>query len=220
MSSGIMDSDVTILDVLRKQGLQTVTQLSDVLSVTGTAVRQRLTRLLAEGYIERTAVRPERGRPYHQYALTTKGRRRSGQNFADLAIALWDEIRAIEDPDVCQGLMQRVSRRLAEMYTDQVQGEDMSQRLNALTDLFADRRLPIHVDLSGELPVLNVEACPYPEIAEYDRSVCSMEKMLFSEILGESVRLAECRLDGACNCTFEVTSDSAKTPTETQLPIL
>ena len=167
MSSGIMDSDVTILDVLRKQGLQTVTQLSDVLSVTGTAVRQRLTRLLAEGYIERTAVRPERGRPYHQYALTTKGRRRSGQNFADLAIALWDEIRAIEDPDVCQGLMQRVSRRLAEMYTDQVQGEDMSQRLNALTDLFADRRLPIHVDLSGELPVLNVEACPYPEIAEY-----------------------------------------------------
>ncbi|HCA50417.1 MAG TPA: transcriptional regulator, partial [Planctomycetaceae bacterium] len=152
MSSGIMDSDVTILDVLRKQGLQTVTQLSDVLSVTGTAVRQRLTRLLAEGYIERTAVRPERGRPYHQYALTTKGRRRSGQNFADLAIALWDEIRAIEDPDVCQGLMQRVSRRLAEMYTDQVQGEDMSQRLNALTDLFADRRLPIRVDLSGELP--------------------------------------------------------------------
>ena len=133
------------------------------MSVTGTAVRQRLTRLLAEGYIERTAVRPERGRPYHQYALTTKGRRRSRQNFADLAIALWDEIRAIEDPDV-QGLMQRVSRRLAEMYTDQVQGEDMSQRLNALTDLFADRRLPIRVDLSGELPVLNVEACPYPKL--------------------------------------------------------
>ena len=87
MSSGIMDSDVTILDVLRKQGMLTVAELSEILSVTGTAVRQRLTRLLSEGYIERTAVRPERGRPYHKYELTTKGRRRSGQNFADLAIA-------------------------------------------------------------------------------------------------------------------------------------
>lgn len=217
MSSGIMDSDVTILDVLRKQGMLTVVQLSDVLSVTGTAVRQRLSRLLAEGYIDREAVRPERGRPYHQYSLTNKGRRRSGQNFADLAIALWDEIRSIEDAEVRKGLMQRISRRLADMYTDQIQGDDVGERLIALSELFADRRLPIRIDDSGELPVLNVEACPYPEIADHDRSVCSMEKMLFSEILGETVRLAECRLDGACNCTFEVTSATA---TENQLPII
>ncbi|MBA63560.1 MAG: transcriptional regulator [Planctomycetaceae bacterium] len=217
MSSGIMDSDVTILDVLRKQGMLTVAELSGLLSVTGTAVRQRLTRLLAEGYIDRKAVRPERGRPFHQYSLTTKGRRRSGQNFADLAIVLWDEIRLIEDVEVQQGLMQRISRRLADMYTDRVQGQDMSQRLAALTELFADRRLPIHVDHSGELPVLSIEACPYPEIAEHDRSVCSMEKMLFSEVLGESVKLAECRLDGACSCTFQVTSTEIA---DTQLPIV
>jgi len=217
MSSGIMDSDVTILDVLRKQGMLTVAQLSDVLSVTGTAVRQRLTRLLAEGYIDRTAVRPGRGRPYHQYCLTTKGRRRSGQNFADLAIALWDEIRSIQDVEVRKGLMQRIARRLADMYNDQVQGTDVGERLVALSELFADRRLPIRIDDSGDLPVLSVEACPYPEIADHDRSVCSMEKMLFSEILGESVRLAECRLDGSCNCTFEVTSSTAE---ENQLPIV
>lgn len=212
-----MDSDVTILDVLRKQGMLTVAELSDVLSVTGTAVRQRLTRLLAEGYIERQAVRPERGRPYHRYSLTTKGRRRSGQNFADLAIALWDEIRLIKDVEVQQGLMQRVSRRLADMYADQVQGQNVVERLDALVELFADRRLPIYVDYSGELPVLNVEACPYPEIADHDRSVCSMEKLFFSEILGESVRLAECSLDGACNCRFEVAPSQT---TEGQLPII
>ena len=217
MSSGIMDSDVTILDVLRKQGMLTVAQLSDVLSVTGTAVRQRLRRLLNEGYIERTSVRPERGRPFHRYALTSKGRRRSGENFADLAIALWEEIRLIKDVEVRRGLMQRISRRMAGMYAHQVQGQDVGERLDALTKLFADRRLPILVDITGDLPVLSVEACPYPEIADYDRSVCSMEKMLFSEILGETVRLAECRLDGACNCTFEVTSS---TSSDGQLPII
>ena len=113
--------------------------------------------------------------------------------------------------------MQRISRRMAGMYANQVQGQDVGERLDALTKLFADRRLPILVDITGDLPVLSVEACPYPEIADYDRSVCSMEKMLFSEILGETVRLAECRLDGACNCTFEVTSS---TSSDGQLPII
>jgi predicted ArsR family transcriptional regulator len=32
--------------------------------------------------------------------------------------------------------------------------------------------------------------------------VCTMEKLMLSEILGNSVRLSECRLDGASCCTF------------------
>ena len=50
--------------------------------------------------------------------------------------------------------------------------------------------------------MLTALACPYPELAKLDRSVCTMEKLMLSEILGENVRLSECRLDGANCCTF------------------
>jgi DeoR family transcriptional regulator, suf operon transcriptional repressor len=50
--------------------------------------------------------------------------------------------------------------------------------------------------------VLTALACPYPDLAKQDRSVCTMEKLMLSEILGENVRLSECRLDGASCCTF------------------
>ncbi len=50
--------------------------------------------------------------------------------------------------------------------------------------------------------MLSALACPYPELAKRDRGVCTMEKMMLSEILGENVRLSECRLDGATCCTF------------------
>jgi len=33
-----------------------------------------------------------------------------------------------------------------------------------------------------------------------------MERMLISEILGETVRLSQCRLDGGCDCTFELSA--------------
>ena len=206
MVQHVIESDIALLDLIRKNQRMTVAGLAKSLGVTATAVRQRLTRLMDEGCIERAVVPTKRGRPQHAYSLTTKGRRQTGENFGDLAMVLWQEIRIIKDPVVRRGLIERVSQRLADLYADQISGATVEQRMLDLVALFAERRLPLAVDQSGELPVLSVEACPYPELAEQDRSVCSMERMLISEILGETVRLSQCRLDGGCSCTFELSA--------------
>jgi predicted ArsR family transcriptional regulator len=72
----------------------------------------------------------------------------------------------------------------------------------SLADLMNEREVPFEVDTTGSLPVLSALACPYPELAKADRSVCTMEKLMLSEVLGENVRLSACRLDGANCCTF------------------
>ena len=200
----LVPSDVTILDLLRKQQEMTVAQLALVMEVTATAVRQRLGRLLDQGYITRTAITSGRGRPSHRYTLTPKGQRKTGANFADLAIALWQEIRSIEDVEIRRGLLQRISKRMAVMYGDEIQGETIGQRMDQLGDLLTDRELPFSVSKEGDLPVLTMLACPYPGLAEQDRSICSMERMLLSDMLGSSVALTECRLDGDSCCTFEM----------------
>jgi predicted ArsR family transcriptional regulator len=173
------------------------------MGVTATAVRQRLTRLLAQGDIERTVERISRGRPVHRYDLTDKGRRRAGANFADLAMALWQEIRGIKDPEVRRGLLGRVSGRLATLYAGQIRGSSLDERMESLADLFRQRQIPFDVERCNDLPVLRAAACPYPDLAEQDRSVCSLERMMFSELLGRNVRLSNCRLDGHSCCTFE-----------------
>jgi len=199
-----LDSDITILDILRKRGGMTVSELSECLGVTGTAVRQRLNRLLEEDDIHRECMETLRGRPRHCYTLTTKGRRRSGENFADLAIALWQEIRAIDDAEMKRGVLQRVSGRLAQLYAGKIEGKSVVERMNSLAILFSERRLPVEINTAGEVSQIRVEACPYPELAEQDRSVCSLERLLFSEMIGETLQLTDCRLDGDCSCTFQV----------------
>jgi len=203
MHNEIIPSDITILDLLRKQTSMSVSQLAESMQVTATAVRQRLNRLLAQGYIQRELSRAGRGRPSHRYSLTEQGRRKTGSNFADLAMALWQEIRTIKDLEVRRGLLQRVARRLAEQYADQIAGETVEERMERLCELFEERQIPFSVDRSGALPVLTALACPYPDLAEKDRTICSMEKMLFSELLGENLRLTQCRLDGESCCTFQ-----------------
>jgi len=198
-----VESDIALLDLLRKHGSLSVAQLGASMQVTATAVRQRLVRLLARGDIERTTERMSRGRPVHRYGLTEKGRRRAGANFADLAIALWQEVREIKDPEVRRGLLQRISGRLAALYATRIHGSSLEERMESLAAMFTERQIPFEVDRRNELPVLRAMACPYPDLAEQDRTVCSMERIMFSELLGQNVRLSDCRLDGHHCCTFE-----------------
>ncbi len=208
MSVELSAADVAILDLLRKKESATVPDLGSLLGVTATAVRQRLNRLMAQGYVDRLAVRAGRGRPSHRYQLTTLGLRKAGTNFGDLSVALWQEFRAISDPEVKRGLIQRISKRLAEMYADQISGETLEEKMESLADLFRNRQIPFSVETEGELPVLTALACPYPDLAEQDRAVCSMERMLFSEILGSPMRLSACRLDdGESCCSFEAVTE-------------
>jgi DeoR family transcriptional regulator, suf operon transcriptional repressor len=207
MGPDLVPSDIAILDLLRKQERMTVTELAEALGVTATAVRQRLTRLMGQEFIHRRACREGRGRPSHHYSLTTKGRRKTGANFADLALALWQEIRAIDDLDVRRGLLQRISRRMAALYGGRMTGQTLAERMREFAGLMSERQIPFEVEQDEQdeaLPVLHALACPYPELAEMDRSVCSMERMFLSEVLGEEVRLDRCRLDGDTCCTFEV----------------
>jgi DeoR family transcriptional regulator, suf operon transcriptional repressor len=215
MSTETTTSDIALLDLLRKNGPQSIAQLKAGMGVTATAVRQRLVRLLSQGDIQRQTERMTRGRPIHRYGLTEKGRRRAGANFADLAMALWHEIREIKDAEVRRGLLQRIGGRLASLYAGQIRGSSLEERMESLATVFRERQIPFEVERKNELPLLHATACPYPELAEQDRTVCSMERLMFSELVGENLRLSNCRLDGHNCCTFEPSSGAGVSPAMT-----
>jgi predicted ArsR family transcriptional regulator len=215
----LCSSDATLLDLLRKQEAMTVAQFEQALGVTATAVRQRLNRLLALGYVARDAEGTSgRGRPSYQYRLTNTGRRSGGANFADLAMALWQELRAVPDSAVRRGLLRRVAQRLKEGYRLTTRGGTLDDRMEAVAKLFRDRQIPFEVQRRpGQLPVLTALACPYPELADEDRTVCAMERMLISDLLEHPVALERCRLTGGGFCTFEP-SRTGTAEVETGLP--
>ena len=202
--------DVTLLDCLRKADALTVSELGGLMGVTATAVRQRLSRLLDLELIERSAAPAGRGRPSYKYRLTEQGRRQTGSNFADLALALWDEVKSIADPEVRRGLLQRLSARLASFYASEVEAGDVQARMQAVAALLSSRKIPFEVEVHDELPVLTALGCPYTELAEKDRSICAMERMLFTELVGEKLNLSSCRLDGSSCCTFELAKDQTQ----------
>lgn len=206
LSDGVRPIDQAVLDLLRKGEGLTVQELIDRLEVTATAVRQRLDRLVQVDMIERRKVVAGRGRPQFRYYLTQLGMRYASASYSGLALALWQEVMDLPSQAMRQRILRRVGRRMgSELRGHMASGTgSLSDRMNAVADMLSHNRVPAGVDQAGELPVLQVHACPYPELSKLDgqRSLCELEAEMLSEAVGQQLHLDSCRLDGHTMCQY------------------
>ena len=212
-------TDKTLLDLIRRHGPLTILQIVAHLGVTPTAVRNRLTRLVGSGMVERTTEPGGRGRPKHAYAASVAAHKSLGQSYTDLALVLWDEMMStVEDRKLRRAIFSRITERLAALYRSQMTGDEWEGRLVQLGAILHDRGIETEVTTGdgSAPPVLKQHSCPYYALAELDRAVCSMERKMFEKVLGRGLRLSQCRLDGHRSCDFEAKpefqrpADSAK----------
>jgi DeoR family suf operon transcriptional repressor len=214
--------DHAVIDLLRVDEGLGIGELASSLGVTATAVRQRLDRLMRQGLVERSAKGGRRGRPSHAYRLTESGRRVGGDNFHDLALVLWQEIRGIRNAEVRRGLLGRIGTSLAGLHRDDVRGATPRERLRDVAALMRRNDIACVVEepadgpsgVAAGLPVLTSYACPYPDLAEQDRGICAAERVMIEELVGRPVRLAECRLDGGSCCRFSMAEQGEDSPVD------
>ena len=202
MANGKSTADADLLHLLADAGPLAISEIEQHLEVTRTAVHERLLRLMADGLVNRELVRGGRGRPSYRYSLSPKARKLSGNNFADLAAVLWQQVLGIEDSRRRQHVIRSIASALKVLYADAIHGTTLKARMDSLRELLEKRRVRCEVDTLGGGPTFTLRDCPYPELAEVDSTICEIETMLFSQLLGDEVVLSQCRLDGHDCCQF------------------
>ena len=203
MRATLESSDRQFLERLHRLGSATVQEICGELGVTATAVRQRLNRLQGAGLVSRITVRAGRGRPHHAYRVTEAGQRDLGDNYADLAMILWRELHAIEEPEVRERIIHRIEDALVQQLGNGVGGATVAERLGRLGAAMAGRGYDVETDFTGTLPVLRENNCPYLELASSDPGICELEQNVFRRVLGTDVTLTHCCLEGHTCCEFQ-----------------
>lgn len=202
----LKSSDRSLLDLIRRSGPIDIGAMSEGLGVTATAIRNRLDRLQRSGMVVRTLETNGRGRPKHLYDVSHEAKKTLGQNYAELAVVLWDEMmRTVDDPKLRRFLFGRVTERLASLYRAKMTSELWESRLIELGTILHDRGIETEVSRRDDslTLVLKQHSCPYQELAEVDRAVCAMERKMFEKVVGRGLRISQCRLDGYHSCDFE-----------------
>lgn len=199
-------ADRDFLRRLHRRESATVQELCEELGVTATAVRQRLGRLVAAGFVGRWEVREGRGRPHHAYSVTDRGLRELGDNYSELAAILWDELRNIPDSRVRAAILARIQDTLAARYGRGVDGRTVAERLEQLRLRLAESGFDVEVDAQGRLPILRENNCPYYDLASADPSICELEQRVFERVLGTTIALTHRCVDGHNCCEFQAGS--------------
>lgn len=207
MSPALHPGDREFLATLMRLGSSGIAELCSASNVTATAVRQRLQRLQALGYVQRRAVPADRGRPHHMYEATDTARRELGQNYAELATLLWEEMQQIEDGPTRERLLGRVRKAMVEQFRDRVTAATPKERMTELASALNERGFQVEATArSGDpqdLPVLREHTCPYHEIASQDSSICELEQAVFAEVVGSPLELTHCCQRGDRVCEFD-----------------
>jgi len=207
MSSPLDARDREILQHLHRSAGGDIQTLCDVLGITRTAVRQRISRLESAGMIASELQGQTRGRPRLVYRVTAGGLHELGENYRELAVVLWEAIAGFEDVETRAALIGRVRNALAERFRRKLVASDsVDERLDQLADDMKSSGFNIESDHSGGLRILRETSCPFPMLADVDETICQVELEVLQQVLGAPVELrSRCR-DGQNCCEFQVMS--------------
>lgn len=197
--------DREILEYLHQSAGVDVQSLCELLGVTRTAVRQRISRLESAGLIVSDLQGQSRGRPRNIYRVTAEGLHALGENYRQLAVVLWEAITGFEDEDVRIRLLARVRDVLAERFRRQLGScENLDDRLDLLASEMKSSGFNVESDHQGGLRILRETSCPFPLLAEVDDAICQVERQVLEQVLGAPVEVrSHCR-DGHGCCEFQV----------------
>jgi predicted ArsR family transcriptional regulator len=127
---------------------------------------------------------------------------------------MWKEVSQLPDGELKQELLQRVTKRMGQSYQEELPNGTLEERLASMVRVLGERKIPAKFEMAGDLPVLEVHACPYPGLVhgEHDRAVCELEQQVLTAAMGQSMELSKCRLDGHGTCQFRPVDNSAHDP--------
>ena len=191
-----------ILAYLQRHGEATVKQFEQLLGISTTAVREHLTHLEAKDLVTTKLVRRGPGRPHALYFLTDAAQDLFPKEYDTLSTMLLREIASQEGPDRLQVLLNAVGARLAEEYRGPAAGAKLPERLLALCAALEQRGIPVELLPDGDS--FKLFACPYLDVAQEHAGVCSMERRMVEQVLGEQIVLESTIREGGRSCHFTV----------------
>ncbi|MHB8515548.1 MAG: helix-turn-helix transcriptional regulator [Dehalococcoidia bacterium] len=193
-----------ILDYLRRRSQASVRDLGEHLRLTPTGIRQHLTVLERDGFVESHEERGHVGRPALIYRLTSVGDALYPKKYEALANALIEESRALLGTDALQKLMKNVAARFAEPYMVRLDGKSPPERAAEATKIIQERGSLAECAREGDDFLIRQQSCPFPGVATRNSAVCALEVEFVRRLVGADARLTTSLLRGDDACTYRI----------------
>jgi len=205
----ITGSKKEILDLLKRQGILSVDEVTDKIGLAKTTLREHFLQLERDGYIERKYDRSGPGRPSLQYKLTAQGHRLYPSGESDLMRSLLSYLKRKGDESTIEEFFEEFWDKRYEkadrLMSEQESGDRMAQ-LRALSAMLEEEGFMPEYDIDEEKGAVTIRECncPFSEVVKETRLPCQLEAMFYKKLFETDVERKSYIAEGDYSCTYDI----------------
>jgi predicted ArsR family transcriptional regulator len=194
-----------IVRLLKRHSGLTISELSEMLQVSATAVRRHLKALEADGI---ACHRPEQrgaGRPSFVYELKSDGPNLFKQSYVSFVDTILQEIDKLDGEQPPQDVFDQHQAERRQHYLSVTEGDTLTDRVACLARIMeTEGRMTTWQQTSDECFILREHNCPFHRFDGAFDYPCHREQSLLEKTLQADVRRVSHIRNGDVTCVYEI----------------
>lgn len=202
-----------VLRLLHEHGECSVSELAEIVGVSTGSVRRHLDLMVADGLLEARLMRMPRGRPVTRYALSQAGEeQRASAHYQRLLSRLSpalanltsEEVEGQDGRAILDRMFDHVAESVADEYRPRVNGASLGERVQQVLLALTEEGILQEVEDSGEFFTLKNAGCPYRSTAMETHACCAADRRTIELLLGTPVEQVMTVAEGGHQCEYVV----------------
>jgi len=197
-------------DLIRKTG------------VTRTAITEQVNELIEAGFVEQTIERFKgRGRPRFLYSATSMALKQLFEGNQDVVVpAIWKALRRYCNPETVMKICDDVAVDIANQFTPHIESTCPKERMRKFHDIICKSPRLSHIKDSGNEVSVSKLSCPFVSMYDESGTICMIDQLAMSKIIGPGVQRTCHRHQGGTCCTYTVSDDFQPVPDNLPVEVL
>lgn len=205
MKSVPKDTRGAIVELLKKNDGMTAGEIAKELDLHSMTVRQHLSILERESYIQHYREKISRGRPVYIYKLTPEAKESLFPNdYPRFALGTLDALVVIDGAEKVNQLLEYQMEAKIQMCLDDIQGKSLGEKIKVLAAFLDEEGYQVEVAETPNAYILKEHNCALDSIAQKYPQLCQLELALLQRLLDVPVE-RECHMpSGDSICSYRV----------------
>ncbi len=186
--TGYRSTRLQVLQVLKRRGGATVSDLARELSLSGVSLRRHLDLLERHRLVATRVQGGRRGRPARVYHLTEEAECFFPQRYSQFAVSLLQAVQEAFGPRALEKLLSRQTNNLIQQIKPRLAGKSLKARVEALADLMTEMGfLARSEQLTRGQFLLTQCHCPLARVVAVCPVICDQELRMHADLLQAQV---------------------------------
>lgn len=201
------DSQSQLLNLIKRKGEISLKQAVENTQLSKTTIREHLTILEKDGYIERQSKREGRGRPELIYKLTSSGHKLFPSLDANLLRKLLHFLGQNNHQDIINDFFRQFwDKRLNEVrfHLSQAEDDSIKTKIKILEDLLEEQGFMPQIRIKDDLISVEECNCPFSETVKETKLPCKLEAQFIQKVFNADLKRVNYIPDGNHSCDYEL----------------